>query len=80
MGFWKFVGGVVKTLGNDLLKEVQNMPQLKSQYAEYSDSRLVSIARGEGIFGNKLSEKTAAFAVLKDRYGEEGARERISNG
>lgn len=80
MGFWKLVGSAAKSLGSGLLEEVQNLSRLRAEYAEYSDSRLISIARGEGIFGSKTSEKAAAYAVLKDRYGEEGAREKIRQG
>lgn len=80
MNFWKFVGRAIKSAASEILNEAQNVQRLRGEYASYSDSRLISIVRGEGMFGNKVSEKTAAYAVLKDRYGEEGVREKIKNG
>lgn len=80
MGFWDILGSGLKSVGNQMVEGAQNMQRCRSEYQSYSDSRLISIARGEGIFGSKFSEKTAAFAVLKERYGEEGAKEKIRNG
>lgn len=77
LNFWKFVGSAIKSAASEILQESQNVQRLRVEYASYSDSRLISIVRGEGMFGNKVSEKTAAFAALKDRYGEEGVREKI---
>ncbi len=71
-------------LFGDMFKGAMNglndMARFRSEYAAYPDQKLISIARGEGIFGSKFTEKTAALAVLKDRYGEEGAKEKIRNG
>ena len=80
MGFWDILGSGLKSVGNQMVEGAQNMQRCRSEYQSYSDSRLISIARGEGIFGSKFSEKTAAIAVLKERYGEDGAKEKIRNG
>jgi len=75
-----FFGDMLKSAGQGIMEGAQNMQKCRSEYQSYSDSRLISIARGEGIFGSKFTEKAAALAVLKERYGEEGAKEKIRNG
>lgn len=75
-----FFGDMFKSAMNGLKSGLSDMTRFRSEYASYSDDRLISIARGEGIFGSKFTEKAAALAVLKDRYGEEGAKEKIHNG
>ena len=80
MGFWDSLGGVMKEAGKQMAEGVQNAQRCRTEYQSYPDSRLISIARGEGLFGSKFSEKAAALAVLKERYGEEGAREKLRNG
>lgn len=53
----------------------REMNQLKMEYMSYSDARLVSIARGEGLFGSGPMQKMVAMNVLKERHGaEEAAR------
>lgn len=73
-------GDMFKGAMKDAMNGLNDMAHFRSEYASYSDDRLISIARGEGIFGSKFTEKAAALAVLKDRYGEEGAKEKIRNG
>jgi hypothetical protein len=75
-----FFGDMFKGAMKDAMKGLNDMARFRSEYASYSDSKLISIARGEGIFGSKFTEKAVALAVLKDRYGEEGAKEKIRNG
>ena len=75
-----FFGDMFKGAMKDAMNGLNDMARFRSEYASYSDSKLISIARGEGIFGSKFTEKAAALAVLKDRYGEEGAKEKIRNG
>lgn len=75
-----FFGDMFKGAMKDVMNGLNDMAHFRSEYASYSDDRLISIARGEGIFGSKFTEKAAALAVLKDRYGEEGAKEKIRNG
>ena len=73
-------GNFLKGVAQGAMSAANDMQHFRSEYSSYSDSRLISIARGEGIFGSKFTEKAAALAVLKDRYGEEGAKEKIRNG
>ena len=51
------------------------MQELRDKFASYSDSRLVSICRDQGLFGSKSTERTVAFSILKERHGEDGVRE-----
>lgn len=73
-------GDLIKGVVQRAMGAANDMQRFRSEYASYSDSRLISIARGEGLLGNKFTEKAAALAVLKERYGEEGAKEKIRNG
>ena len=72
--------GLFSDMFKGAVNGINDMARFRSEYASYPDGRLISIARGEGIFGSKFTEKAAALAVLKDRYGEEGAKEKIRNG
>lgn len=75
-----FFGSMFASAGKAMVEGVRDMNRFREEYSGYSDSQLVSIARGEGIFGSRFTEKAAALAVLKDRYGEETAREMIRRG
>ena len=70
MGFWDSLGGALKDAGKGMMESARNMQECKVKYASYSDSRLVDIFKN-----GSFSEKAAANAVLKERYGEEGAKE-----
>ena len=74
------LGNVFKFVKSEVVSSLQDMQRYRDEYASYPDSKLISIARGEGVFGSKFTEKSAAYATLKDRYGEEGAKEKIRNG
>ena len=73
-------GDVLKFVGKEMKTGLQDMQRYRDEYASYPDSKLISIARGEGVFGSKFTEKSVAYAILKDRYGEEEAKEKIRNG
>lgn len=75
-----FFGSMFASAGKAMVDGMRDMKQFREEYSGYSDSRLVSIARGEGIFGSRFTEKAAALAVLSERYGGETAREMIRRG
>ena len=75
MGFWDSLGGALKDAGKGIMDAGREMQSNKAEYGSYSDDRLVRLCKNGGF-----TEKCAALAVLKDRYGEEGAKERIRNG
>lgn len=80
MGFWDSLGGAIVDAGKGLAEAGREMQSNKMKYESYSDDRLVSIIKDTGMFGSKTTERMAAMAVLKDRHGAEGAKEKIRNG
>ena len=75
-----FLDGVLKgamSIASDMAEHGREVARLRSEYESYSDDRLVKIYRDNGVFGSKDTERHAAFAVLKDRYGAEGAKDKI---
>lgn len=72
MGFWDSLGGALKDAGKGLMDTGREMQSNKIKYESYPDDRLAHLCKGGGF-----AEKTAAYAVLKERYGEEGAKDLI---
>lgn len=73
MGFWDGLGGVLKAAGEGFMESGREYAQLKMEYRSYSDDRLARL-----WWTGKYSEKTAAYTVLKERHGVEGAKELIN--
>lgn len=72
MGFWDSLGGALKDAGKGIMDAGREMQSNKVEYGSYSDDRLAHLCKSGGF-----AEKTAAYAVLKERYGEEGAKDLI---
>ena len=75
MGFWDSLGGALKDAGKGIMDSGREYQSNKMKYESYSDGRLIDLCKSGGF-----TEKTAAYAVLKERYGEEGAKEKIRCG
>jgi len=75
-----FFGDMLKEAGKSIMEAGAEMKRKKAEYESYSDSRLVSICKSSGMFGNSDMEKGLAFGILKSRYGAEGAKDLIQRG
>lgn len=68
-------GDILKSAGKSIMDTGREMQSNKAEYESYSDDRLVRLFKSGGF-----AERAAALAVLKERYGEEGAKDRIRMG
>lgn len=63
-------GDILKSAGKSIMDTGREMQSNKAEYGSYSDDQLTRLCKSGGF-----TEKCAALAVLKDRYGEEGAKD-----
>lgn len=75
MGFWGGLGEILQAAGEGYAKGVESgreYSRLKTEYRTYPDDRLARL-----WWRSDLPAKTAAYSILKERYGVEGAKELI---
>lgn len=70
-----FFGDMLKSAGKSMMEAGAEMQRKKLEYASYSDSRLASICKSDGMFGSSTMEKGIAWGILKERHGDYGAKE-----
>lgn len=65
-------GDILKSAGKSIMDTGREMQSNRAEYESYPDDRLARLCKTGGF-----AEKAAAYAVLKGRYGEEGAKDVI---
>ena len=76
MGFWGGLGEILQAAGEGYAKGVESgreYSRIKMESRSYSDDRLARL-----WWTGNYSEKTAAYTVLKERHGVEGAKALIN--
>lgn len=67
MDFWNGVAKAAKAVGEGMIEAGNEHKALKMEYAEKSSEELHEIVKSDGFFKNSTREKSAAYAILKER-------------